>query len=483
MGNPKAFLNIGRKEAGYRPVEDRIRDYGEVEQTLNPEDRRLQASRCMDCGVPFCHWSCPLGNRQPEWQDRLYKDDIKGAYELLTSTDDFPEFTGRVCPALCEKGCVLNKTHEPVTIRENEAAIAERAFKEGFITPQPPRKRNGKKVAVIGSGPSGLACANQLNKLGYTVTVYEKDEKPGGLLRFGIPDFKLNKSVIDRRLKLMKEEGIEFKCNIEIGKDIKSSDLVRDFDAVCIAIGAGVPRDLKVEGRSLPGVHFALELLQQQNRINAGIEIPQDQRISAKDKHVLVIGGGDTGSDCVGTSIRQGAKSVTQIEIMPKPPIGDNPDTPWPYWPLILKTSSSHEEGCNRRWLLDTKAIIAGKDGRVNAVTVEEVTWEKDKSSGKMNLIHTGKTESIKAELVLLAMGFLHPVQDGIISELNIEKDSRNNIRVNSDQSSSIEKVFATGDASTGASLVVRCIASGRKAANGIHLYLSKKNTDGTVKA
>lgn len=474
MGNPKAFLTIHRKEAGYRPVSDRIRDYGEVEQTLNPEDRRLQASRCMECGVPFCHWSCPLGNKQPEWQDRLFKNDIKGAYTLLTATDDFPEFTGRVCPALCEKGCVLNKIHEPVTIRENEAAIVERAFLEGYVKPYVPKHRTGKRVAVIGSGPAGLACANQLNRRGHSVTVFEKNEAIGGLLRFGIPDFKLNKSIIDRRVALMTEEGVEFKPGVEVGKDIAVEDIVSDYDAVCIAIGAEVPRDLKVEGRDLKGVHFALELLQQQNRVNAGREISRDDRISAKGKNVLVIGGGDTGSDCVGTANRQGALSVTQIEIMPKPPEGENPATPWPYWPVVLKTSSSHDEGCNRRWLLDTRRII-GENGKVTEVEVEEVRWEKDESTGRMNLIHTGNIERIKAELVLLAMGFTNPVQDGILKQLEIEKDARGNVKVDDKQQSSIDKVFAAGDASTGASLVVRCIASGRKAAEGIHNYLTEK--------
>lgn len=474
MGNPKAFLTIHRKEAGYRPVSDRIRDYGEVEQTLNPEDRRLQASRCMECGVPFCHWSCPLGNKQPEWQDRLFKNDIKGAYTLLTATDDFPEFTGRVCPALCEKGCVLNKIHEPVTIRENEAAIVERAFLEGYVKPYVPKHRTGKRVAVIGSGPAGLACANQLNRRGHSVTVFEKNEAIGGLLRFGIPDFKLNKSIIDRRVALMTEEGVEFKPGVEVGKDIAVEDIVRDYDAVCIAIGAEVPRDLKVEGRDLKGVHFALELLQQQNRVNAGREISRDDRISAKGKNVLVIGGGDTGSDCVGTANRQGALSVTQIEIMPKPPEGENPATPWPYWPVVLKTSSSHDEGCNRRWLLDTRRII-GENGKVTEVEVEEVRWEKDEVTGRMNLIHTGNVERIKAELVLLAMGFTNPVQDGILKQLEVEKDARGNVKVDDKQQSSIDKVFAAGDASTGASLVVRCIASGRKAAEGIHNYLTEK--------
>jgi glutamate synthase (NADPH/NADH) small chain len=473
MGNPKAFLSIKRKEAGYRAIGDRIRDYGEVEQILNAEDRRLQASRCMDCGVPFCHWSCPLGNKQPEWQDRLWRNDIERAYQLLTATNDFPEFTGRICPALCEKSCVLNRTHEPVTIRENECAIAERAFNEGIVSPCPPEKRTKYKVAIIGSGPAGLACATRLNKRGHNVTVFEKNEAAGGLLRFGIPDFKLNKLVIDRRIDLLKAEGIEFRCNTEVGKDVTIEQLRSEYDAICIAIGAGVPRDLKVEGRDLKGVHFALELLQQQNRVVAGAEIEKGQRISAKGKNVLVIGGGDTGSDCVGTANRQGARSVTQIEIMPKPPVGENPDTPWPYWPVVLKTTSSHEEGCDRRWLLDTRRFI-GEDGKVTAVEVEEVQWEKDAQTGRMNLIHTGKVSTIKAELVLLAMGFVHPEQT-LIEQLGLDKDQRSNIKV-SEHASSVDGIFAAGDASTGASLVVRCIASGRDTAAAIHAYLKAKS-------
>ena len=474
MGNPKAFLSIKRKEAGYRPINDRIKDFGEVEQTLNPEDRRLQASRCMECGVPFCHWSCPTGSKQPEWQDRLFKNDIKGAYEILTQTNEFPEFTGRICPALCEKSCVLNKTHESVTIRENEAAIVERAFLEGLISPFVSKVRHDKKIAIIGSGPAGLACANRLNHAGYDVTVFEKDEAAGGLLRFGIPDFKLNKSVIDRRIDLMEKEGVKFVYNTTVGKDISTGEILEKYDAVCVAIGSGVPRDLNVEGRELKGIHFALELLKQQNRVVAGKEFDNESRITAKGKNVLVIGGGDTGSDCVGTANRQGALSVTQIEIMPKPPVDENPATPWPYWPVVLKTSSSHEEGCERRWLLDTKKFIGNGDN-VAAVEVEEVEWQKDEKTGKMNLLHTGRISTIKAELVLLAMGFTNPVYDGLIKELNVELDCRKNVKVDGNQSTSVDKVFAAGDASTGASLVVRCIASGQKTAQEIDKYLKNK--------
>lgn len=477
MGNPKAFLNIPRREGGYRPLEERVNDYNEVEMRLNAPQRREQASRCMECGVPFCHWSCPLGNRQPEWQDRLYRDDIEGAYTLLTMTDDFPEFTGRVCPALCEKGCVLNKQHEAVTIRENELSIVERAFAEGIVTPQPPVRRSGKRVAVIGSGPAGLACANRLNRRGHLVTVFEKNEAPGGLLRFGIPDFKLDKSVIDRRISLMQAEGVEFRCGVMVGEDISVADLLAGYDAVCLAMGAEVPRDLNVEGRDLHGVHFALELLQQQNRVNAGAKIPSSARISAKGKNVLVIGGGDTGSDCVGTAHRQGALSVTQIEIMPKPPVGDNPATPWPYWPVVLKTSSSHEEGCDRRWLLDTRRFIPDEKGNVSDVEVEEVEWVKDEKSGRMNLVHTGRVSAIKAELVLLAMGFTNPVAQGLIDGLGVEKDARGNVWTDpATHATSVDKVFAAGDVASGASLVVRCIASGRDAAAGIDAYLKNKD-------
>ena len=446
MGNPKAFLTVPRQEAGYRPIHDRILDFGEVEQTLNTSDRKLQASRCMDCGVPFCHWACPLGNRPPEFQDALYRGKWKEAYEILSLTNDFPEFTGRICPALCEKSCVLKLTMDaPVTIREDEAAVIEAAFREGYVKPGI-YPRNGKKVAVIGSGPAGLAAANQLNRKGHEVTVFEKDEYIGGLLRFGIPNFKLNKAIIDRRLAVMSAEGVMFRTGTQI--DLRK--LPEGFDAYCICTGTPQARDLEVPGRELKGIHFAMEMLSQQNRILAGQTFPKDERISAKGKKVLVIGGGDTGSDCIGTSIRQGASSVVQIEIMPQPPAGENPATPWPQYPMVLKTSSSHEEGCTRRWCLTTNKFT-GHDGKVTGAEVEEVTGEPSPDGGRPVMKPTGTKEVIKADLVLLAMGFLKPVHPEYP-----------------------ENVFLAGDAATGASLVVRCIASGRKAAEDIDAFLSR---------
>lgn len=450
MGNPKAFLTIPRQEAGYRPVHDRINDFGEVEQTLNTSERKQQASRCMDCGVPFCHWACPLGNRPPEFQDALYKGKWEEAYEILSQTNDFPEFTGRICPALCEKSCVLKLAIDaPVTIREDEAAIIEAAFREGYIKPRT-YPRNGKKVAVVGSGPAGMAAANQLNRMGYEVTVFEKDEYVGGLLRFGIPNFKLNKAIIDRRVDIMAAEGITFKTSTPI--DVEH--LPEGFDAYCICTGTPQARDLDIPGRDLKGIHFALETLAQQNRVLGGQAFSKEERINAKGKHVLVIGGGDTGSDCIGTSNRQGAASVTQIEIMPKPPVGHNPTTPWPQWPVVLKTSSSHEEGCKRRWSLTSNRFIGTKDGRVCGVEVEEVEWIPSPDGGRPVMRPTGKKETLKADLVLLAMGFLKPQQPAFASN-----------------------VFVAGDAATGASLVVRCIAGGRKAALDINAYLTKTLT------
>jgi len=472
MGNPKAFLEIHRQEAGYRPINDRIHDFSEVEQTLSTRERKLQASRCMDCGVPFCHWACPLGNKAPEWNDALYKGDWELAYKLLNSTNPFPEFTGRICPALCEKACVLNRfNHEPTTNREDECAITEMAFQEGFIQPHTDIKRNGKKVAVIGAGPAGLAAANDLNLMGYSVTVFEKNEAAGGLLRYGIPNFKLNKAVIDRRIALLEQEGIEFRFGTPLqlppkegGHDYLS---IEEFNkalgdqaplpsggdgggfAVVIATGTPTARDLKAPGRELKGVHFALELLSQQNRVLAGMEFSKDERITAKGKDVLVIGGGDTGSDCIGTAHRQGCKSVTQIEIMPRPVEGpEDPQNPWPNWPRTLKTTSSHEEGCTRRWNINTLEFL-GKDGKLTGVKVQEIDWKPNPEGGRPIMVEKGKPEIIKAELVLLAMGFLKP-----------------------EHPEYPKNVFVCGDSANGASLVVRAMASGRQTAQKVAAFL-----------
>lgn len=471
MGNPKAFLTIKRKEAGYRPVQERILDFGEVEQTLNTEDRREQASRCMDCGIPFCHWGCPLGNKMPEWQDYIYKGDWKLAAEVLMQTNDFPEFTGRICPAPCEKSCVLSIYYSPVTIRENEASALEHAYKEGYIEPEQPKKRTGKKVAIIGSGPSGLTVANQLNKKGHQITVFEKHERIGGLLRFGIPDFKLNKNIIDRRLNLMEAEGVKFVTNTEVGKTVEAKKLIEDYDAVCVAIGSQVPRDLPVEGRNLKGVYFAMDYLAMENRLVAKDEVPADKIINAQGKNVLVIGGGDTGSDCIGTANRQGAANILQIEILPKPPVLEEIPNPWPEsFPVVLKTSSSHKEGCERRWSLNTKRFI-GENGVLTGVELVEVEWTKDES-GRQTMKEVGKPEILQVDLVFLALGFVHPVQDTLIKELDLAVDARKNIATDAKRATNTAKVFGAGDCISGQSLVVKCIASGRETAKHIDDYL-----------
>lgn len=448
MGNPKAFLTVPRVEAGYRPLHDRVKDFSEVEQTLNTSDRRRQASRCMDCGVPFCHWACPLGNKAPEWNDALYKGEWEEAYKRLNDTNDFPEFTGRICPALCEKACVLNLTdHAPTTNRENECAITEAAWRENYIKPQQ-YERNGMKVAVIGAGPAGLVAANRLNKMGYTVTVYDKNEAAGGLLRYGIPNFKLNKLIIDRRIDLLVKEGITF----EYGQEIDVKNLPGGFDAYVISTGTPTARDLNASGRELKGVHLALELLSQQNRVLAGMEFSKADRVTAKGKDVLVIGGGDTGSDCIGTSHRQGCKSVTQIEIMPKPVEGpEDPQNPWPNWPRTLKTTSSHEEGCTRRWNINTLEFL-GKDGKLTGVRVQPIDWKPNPEGGRPIMVEAGEPEVIKCEICFLAMGFLKPQQPEFA-----------------------QNVFVCGDAANGASLVVRAMASGRDTAKRVDEFLKKK--------
>jgi glutamate synthase (NADPH) small chain len=470
MADITGFLRIKRKEAGNRPLNERISDYSEVEQILNSEDRMLQAARCMDCGTPYCHWACPVDNLIPEWNDLLYKGDWKGAYMRLAATNNFPEFTGRICPAPCEHSCVLNINQEPVTIRENEAAIIEKAFAEGYIKPEPPKIRTGKKVAIIGSGPAGMAAADLLNKSGHFVTLFEKDEKAGGLLRFGIPDFKLNKGNVDRRLNLMMKEGVIIKTGITIGKDISGEEIIEQFDAVCIAIGAGHPRDISVEGRELLGIHFAMDFLPLQNRVNAGL-IPQTANpITAEGKRVLVIGGGDTGSDCVGTSIRQKAKSVTQIEILPKPPLTRAENNPWPYYGKILKTSTSHEEGCERYWNLST-VKFHGSDNKLTGAEVEEVVWNQVNDKYAMLAVKDSR-KIIEADMVLLAMGFVHPALDGLLTELKVDLDQRKNVKINENFKTNRDKVFAAGDTVNGASLVVTAIASGRKVAREIDKFL-----------
>ena len=470
MADPTGFIKIKRKEAGNRPIHERICDFSEVEQVLNSEDRMLQASRCMDCGIPFCHWGCPVDNLIPEWNELLYRGDWKGAFERLNATNNFPEFTGRICPAPCEHACVLNIGRDPVTIRENEVAIVERAFAEGYIRPMPPGIRTGRKVAVIGSGPAGMAAADMLNKAGHEVTLFEKNKKPGGLLRYGIPDFKLSKTTIDRRINLMVKEGVIIKCSTEIGRDIPGKELLNSFDAICITSGANHPRDLSIEGRNLRGIHFAMDYLTQQNSFMDGETILPDFRISAEGLRVLVLGGGDTGSDCVGTAIRQKAKSVTQIEILPKPPAERSTDNPWPYFSKTLKTTTSHEEGCERFWNLSTVRFV-GENNGVTGAEVEEVTWIR--SDGKYNMEPNPDSKRIiETDLVILALGFIHPVIEGLIDELGLELDARKNIGINDNFQTSLEKVFAAGDAVSGASLVVNAIASGRRAARKIDRYL-----------
>ena len=447
MGNPKAFLTVPRQEAGHRPIHERISDFGEVEQTLNESNRMLQASRCMDCGVPFCHWACPLGNKQPEWQDAVYRGKWETAYKILTATNDFPEFTGRICPALCEKSCVLNHCIDaPVTIRENECSIIEKAFREGFVQPKH-YERNGRRVAIIGAGPAGLSAAVQLNRRGYAVTVFDKHSDAGGLLRYGIPNFKLDKYVVTRRTNLMQQEGVEFQFDTEI--DLNR--LPEGFDAYVIANGTPTARDLKIEGRDLKGVYFALQILSQQNERLAGKQFAESETISAKGKRVLVIGGGDTGSDCIGTCHRQGAVSVTQIEIMPKPPVGSNPATPWPQWPVVPKTTTSHEEGCERRWCLTSNRFIGNAKGELTGVEVEEVEWLPAPEGGRPQMKLTGNKEVIECDMVLLAMGFLKP-----------------------EHPQYAPNVFLAGDAKSGASLVVRAIASGREVAQQVDEYLKQ---------
>ena len=474
MGDPKGFMTVTREEARYRPIKERIYDFGEVEQTLNEKDRRLQASRCMDCGIPFCHWGCPVGSKIPEWQDAVYKGNKEEAYYILHSTNSFPEITGRICPAPCEKSCVLAIHEEAVTIRENECSTVEQAFDAGIVVANPPKERTGKKVAVIGSGPAGLSAADLLNRAGHFVTVFEKQDAIGGLLRYGIPDFKLNKRIIDRRLELFAEEGMEFRTDVNVGVDITREELLAEYDAVVLAIGAEQPRDLPIEGRDLEGVNYAMDFLTQQNKVVAGQVISNEDRILAKGKNVLVIGGGDTGSDCVGTSVRQKAKSITQIEILPKPGEKRDDNNPWPYWPDTLRTSSSHKEGCERRWSLSTKRFI-GENGKLKQVELVQVDWNKDENGRWAMSEVPGTVEIVDVELVLLSMGFTQPVHVGLLEQLGVDYDQRGNVKVDAKKQTSVEKIFAAGDAEKGASLVVHAIEAGKIAAKNADEFLRNK--------
>lgn len=474
MGEIKGFLKHSRTDFSKEAVAERIQHYNEFIIPLDDDELKNQGARCMNCGVPFCHSGCPVDNLIPEWNDLVYNNDWKEAVNRLKKTNNFPEFTGRVCPAPCENSCVLAINQPAVTIKNIEKSIIDKAYEENWIKPNKPEVRTGKNVAVVGSGPSGLACADQLNQAGHFVTVFEKNEVIGGLLVLGIPDFKLEKSVVQRRVDIMKAEGVEFKTNTNVGKDIKLSELKEKFDAVVLCGGAEQPRDLPVSGRELKGVHFAMEFLTQQNRRNGNREITVEE-ISAKDKNVIVIGGGDTGSDCIGTSIRQGAKSVTNLELLPKPPSERTDSNPWPQWAFIERTSTSHEEGCKRIYSVLTKELV-GENGVVKKLKGIELEWsDPDAKTGRRNMKEIEGSEfELDADLVLLAMGFTGPKSEAFTQDIGIELDARSNIQANTQYMTNVDGIFAAGDMRRGQSLVVWAISEGRKAAKSVTKYLSK---------
>ncbi len=473
MGKPTGFMELARTERSYEAPSDRIKHYREF--TLAPSDEKMaeQGSRCMDCGIPFCHQSCPVNNIIPEWNDGVFHGNWQEALTVLHSTNNFPEFTGSICPAPCEAACTLNLTDQPVTIKSIERAIIDKGWEMGWVKPLIPGQRSGKRVAVVGSGPAGMACAQQLARAGHDVVVYEKNDRIGGLLRYGIPDFKMEKSHIDRRIAQMQAEGVRFRPNSHIGTDIPVQKILDDFDAVVLAVGSEKPRDLEVAGRNdFEGVHFAMDFLRQQNKRNAGDTIAEDVAISAAGKHVVIIGGGDTGSDCIGTSIRQGALSVVQLEILPKPPEKENKLTTWPNWPNKLRTTTSHDEGIKHRYWSANTQSVTGKDGVITHLNAVEVEWKQEAGQWKMS-DKEGSAFALDADLVLLAMGFVHPVHEGLLKQLGVELDGRGQIKATEKQySTSINKVFAAGDGRRGQSLVVWAIREGRQAARAVDEFL-----------
>jgi glutamate synthase (NADPH) small chain len=482
MGKPTGFIEFTRELPGKKTVEERRTHYKEFFEKYSEEKLNQQAARCMDCGVPFCHHGCPLGNIIPEFNDAVYRKDWQEAYDILNSTNNFPEFTGRICPAPCESSCVLGINQPPVAIEEIEKHIIEIAFDKGFVKPRKPNLRSGKKVAVVGSGPAGMAAAAQLNYAGHLVTVYERDDAPGGLLRYGIPDFKLEKWIVDRRIALMEEEGIIFKCLANVGVNVSINDLLREFNAIVLTGGATAARNLFVPGRELNGVHFAMDFLKQNNKrvagkdpfANASIESNVlAEEVLAKGKNVVVIGGGDTGSDCVGTSNRHGAKSITQFELLPQPPADRNEFMPWPTYPMLLKTTSSHEEGCERQWAVATKEFIGDKKGHLKALKIVDLEWKVVDGKAAQFVEVKDSEREIPCELALLAMGFVHPQHNGLINELGVELDSRGNIKASEkDYRTNLPKVFAAGDIRRGQSLVVWAISEGRECARKVDEFL-----------
>ncbi len=473
MGKPTGFLESARQLPSKRKVEERLQDYNEFVNRFSDEQLNQQSGRCMNCGVPFCHSGCPLGNVIPEFNDAVYRKEWKEAYEILSSTNNFPEFTGRICPAPCESACVLGINQPAVTIEEVEKHIIEIAFDKGFVQPKKSIVRTGKKVAVVGSGPAGLAAAAQLNYAGHHVMVFERDDAPGGLLRYGIPDFKLEKWVIDRRVKIMEEEGVVFRCNANVGADVSINELLREFNVIVLAGGSTIPRDLKIPGRELNGVHFAMDFLKQQNKRVAGREVGAAD-IFATGKNVVVIGGGDTGSDCVGTSNRHKAKTVTQFELLPKPPEGRTPFMPWPTYPMTLKTSSSHEEGADRQWAIATKEFIGDGNGNLKALKIVDLEWKITEEGRPASFVEKpGSEREIPCELALLAMGFVHPQHEGMISQLEVELDERGNVKATEkDYQTNIPKIFTAGDMRRGQSLVVWAISEGRECARKVDIFL-----------